>query len=95
MTETTNTGSIPSRANLSLGLGVAALLMNVIAIVANGDGDKYGWLWFIPAALGLAALVVGFTARQGGRLPVRAVVGMVIGGLILVVFLLFEFGVLE
>jgi hypothetical protein len=67
----------------------------VIAIVANGDGDKYGWLWVISAAVGLGALVVGFTARQGGRFPVRAMVGMVIGGLILVLFLLFVSGVLE
>jgi hypothetical protein len=95
MTETTDTGSALSRANLALGLGVAALLAYVIAIFANGDGDKYGWLWVVSAALGLGALVAGFIARQGGRPPARAIVGMVLGGLILVVFVLFVTGVLS
>ena len=83
------------RANLSLGLGVGAAAVWVIALIANGDGDAYGWLWFLMAALGLGALVTGFVARVDGRIPARAMIGMAIGAVLVVLFLLFALGILE
>ena len=80
------------RANLAFGLGLAAFATWVIAIVANGDGDKYDWIWPIMAVFGLAAPITGFTAREGGRLRGRALVGAVIGGLAVLVFLAFVIG---
>ncbi|MGI9084278.1 MAG: hypothetical protein ACR2FE_03180 [Aeromicrobium sp.] len=78
------TGTTPSRANLSLGLGIAAVAGLLFAMVATGSDDKPEWLWMISPLLGLGALAAGFTAREGGRFPVRAVIGMVIGALAVV-----------
>ena len=69
--------------------------MWVIAFIANGDGDAYGWLWFLMAALGLGALVTGFMARVGGRMDTRAMIGMAIGAVLVVLFVLFALGILE
>ena len=80
------------RANLAFGLGIATFATWVIAIVANGDGDKYDWIWPIMAALGLAALITGLTAREGGKLRGRALIGAVLGGLAVLVFLAFVIG---
>ena len=76
-------GTTPSRANLSLGLGIAAIAGFVLAIVATDSDGEPGWLWMISPVIGLGALAVGFTAREGGRFPVRAIIGMVIGALAL------------
>jgi hypothetical protein len=95
MTDRINTNATTPRANLSLGLGIAAIAAQIIAMVANGDGDKYGWMWIVMAVLALGALVTGFTARVDGKIPGRAVMGMVIGGLLVLLFALFAFGVLE
>ncbi|MDQ3157796.1 MAG: hypothetical protein M3Q98_13910 [Actinomycetota bacterium] len=95
MTDSVGTGAATPRANLTLGLGLAALATQVIAMVANGDGDKYGWIWVIMAALGVAAVAVGWTARQAGHFPMRALIGMVIGALLVLLFLLFLTGVLS
>jgi hypothetical protein len=95
MNDRVNMNATTPRANLSLGLGVAAIAVQIIAMVANGDGDKYGWLWFVMAALALGALVTGFTARVDRRIPGRAMIGMVIGALLVLLFLLFAFGILE
>ena len=95
MTDRINTNATTPRANLSLGLGIAAIAAQIIAMVANGDGDKYGWMWIVMAVLALGALVTGFTARVDGKIPGRAVMGMVIGGLLILLFALFAFGVLE
>ena len=75
------TGTPSSRANLSLGLGIATIAGFILAAVIVGNDDEPGWLWLISPVLGLGALAAGFTAREGGRFPVRAVIGMVIGGL--------------
>ncbi len=83
------------RANLSLGLGVGAAVLWVIAVIANGEGDAYGWLWIVMAAVALGALVIGFMARVDGRIPVRAMIGMAVGGVLVLVFLLFASGILE
>jgi len=74
-------GTTPSRANLSLGLGIAAIAGFILAIVATGSDDEPGWLWLISPVIGLGALVAGYMAREGGRFPGRAVIGMVIGAL--------------
>ncbi len=95
MTDRVNMNATTPRANLSLGLGIAAIAAQIIAMVANGDGDKYVWMWFVMAALALGALVTGFTARVDRRIPGRAMIGMVIGALLVLLFLLFAFGILE
>ena len=95
MTDRINTNATTPRANLSLGLGIAAIAAQIIAMVANGDGDKYGWMWIVMAVLALGALVTGLTARVDGKIPARAVMGMVIGALLVLLFALFAFGVLE
>ena len=70
--------------------------MWVIAFIANGDGDAYGWLWFLMAALGLGALVTGFMARVDGQMDTRpAMIGMAIGAVLVVLFVLFALGILE
>jgi peptidoglycan/LPS O-acetylase OafA/YrhL len=78
------TGTTPSRANLSLGLGIAAIAGFILAIVATGGDDEPAWLWLISPLFGLGALAAGLTARESGRFPARAVIGMVIGALALV-----------
>ena len=75
------TGTSSSRANLSLGLGIATVAGFILAIVATSGDDEPGWVWFISPVLGLGALAAGLAAREGGRFPVRAVIGMVIGAL--------------
>src|SRR5687768_4172089 len=77
------TGTSASRANLSLGLGIATIAGFILAIVVVGSDDEPGWVWLISPVLGLGALAAGLTAREGGRFPVRAVIGMVIGALAL------------
>ena len=76
-------GTTPSRANLSLGLGIAAIAGFILAVVATGSDGEPGWWWMISPVLGLGALAAGLTAREGGRFPARAVIGMVIGALAL------------
>ena len=76
----------PSRSNLALGLGLAALASWIIAMIAVGDSDENDWLWVVMAALGLGALVAGLSANPG-RPHGRALVGAVIGGLLVLLFL--------
>ena len=76
-------GTSPARANLSLGLGIAAIAGFILAVVATGNDSEPGWWWMISPVLGLGALAAGLTAREGGRFPARAVIGMVIGALAL------------
>ena len=78
-----------SRENLALGLGLAALASWVIAVIVAGDNDENGWLWVLMAGLGLGALVAGLSANPG--LPRgRALIGAVIGGLLVLLFLGFS-----
>ena len=95
MADSIETGAATPRVNLTLGLGLAALATQIIAMVANGDGDKYGWLWVVMAVLGVAAVAVGWTTRQAGRFHLRAMIGMAIGALLVLLFLLFATGVLS
>jgi drug/metabolite transporter (DMT)-like permease len=80
------TTSPSSRENLALGLGLAALASWVIAMIFAGENDDNGWLWVVMAALGLGALATGLTAGSG-RPRGRALVGAVIGGLLVLLFL--------
>ena len=75
-----------SRANLALGLGLAALVTWFIAIAIAGDNDDNGWIWVVMALLGLAALVTGLRAGPG-RPTGRALIGAAIGGLLVLLFL--------
>ena len=75
-----------SRANLALGLGVAALAAWLVAMAIAGDDDENGWIWVVMAILGLAALVAGLRAGPG-RPTGRALVGATIGGLLVALFL--------
>ena len=83
-----STSAEASRANLAVGLGVAALGSWVVAMLATGDGDENGWLWFVMAAFSIAALVMGLRAG-GGRPRGRVLAATVIGGLLTVLFLAF------
>lgn len=94
MAETVDSGTDVSKANLVLGLGVGAVAAQVIAMVANGDGDEYGWMWFVMAAIGLAAVVLGLQST-GGKPKGKALIGTVLGGLIVLLFLAFATGILE
>lgn len=95
MAESMHSSAEPSRDNIALGLGLLGLAALVVAIIATGNDDEPEWLWFIPPVIGLAALAAGFTTRQGGRFPVRALIGMVIGAALVVLFALFATGILE
>ena len=85
--DTSPAATTTSRANLALGLGLAALVTWFIAIAITGEnGDDNGWIWVVMAVLGLAALVTGLRAGPG-RPAGRALIGAAIGGLLFLVFL--------
>jgi len=75
-----------SRENLALGLGLAALITWVIAVIISGDNDEHGWIWPVMAGLGLAAVVAGLSAGPG-RPRGRALIGTVLGGVLVLLFL--------
>jgi hypothetical protein len=83
-----------SKGNLSLGLGVGAVLAFIAGIFIAGENDENGWIWFVMAALALGAVVVGLMAGRGKPVG-RALIGTILGGLLVVLFLLFAFGILE
>ena len=85
--DTSPAATTMSRANLALGLGLAALVTWFIAIAITGEnGDDNGWIWVVMAALGLAALVTGLRAGPG-RPTGRALIGAAIGGVLVLLFL--------
>ena len=88
MTDAKRTDATPSRADLALGLGIAALVANVVGMFISGDDDSNGWIWIVMGLLALAAVVVGLMGGRG-RLVGRALVGTILGVLILLEFLLF------
>lgn len=75
-----------SRANLALGLGLAALITWFIAVAVTSENDENDWIWVVMAVLGLAALVTGLRAGPG-RPTGRALIGAAIGGLLVLLFL--------
>ena len=84
----------PSKANLALGLGLAALVANVIGMIISGDDDSNGWIWIVMGLLAVGAVVVGLMDGRG-KPRGRALAGTIIGGLILLEFLLFATGILS
>lgn len=87
-------GGMGDKANLSLGLGLATLAAWVVGYFISGEsGDENAWIWFVMAALGLAAVVTGLMARQAGKLPAKAMAGVVLGALFVLIFLAFAFGI--
>jgi len=80
------------QANLALGLGIAAIATWIIAVIISGEsGDENDWIWVVMAVIALAALVTGLRASPG-RPRGRALVGAVIGGLLVLLFLGFVIG---
>ena len=88
MTDAHRTETGPSRADLALGLGIAALVANVVGMFISGDDNSNGWIWIVMGLLALAAVVVGLMDGRG-RPAGRALIGTVLGGLILLEFLLY------
>ena len=89
MTDAHRTETGPLRADLALGLGIAALVANVVGMFIGGDDDdSNGWIWIVMGLLALAAVVVGLMDGRG-RPAGRALIGTVLGGLILLEFLLY------
>ncbi len=84
--DTSPVATTTSRANLALGLGLAALVTWFLAVAITGENDDYGWIWVVMAVLGLAALVTGLRAGPG-RPTGRALIGAAIGGLLVLLFL--------
>ena len=79
----------PSKANLALGLGLGALVANVLGgFISGDDDDSNGWIWIVMGLLALGAVVVGLMDGRG-KPRGRALVGTVLGGLILLEFVLF------
>jgi hypothetical protein len=94
MTDRINARATSPRANLSLALGVAAVALQLIGRFVNGAYDEYAWVWYVMAALALGAIAVGFVARVDGRIPGRAVLGMILGALMFLLFMLYGTGIL-
>ena len=82
------TDTTPSRAQLALGLGIAAVVANVVGMFISGDDDSNGWIWIVMGLLALAAVVVGLMDGRGKPAGL-ALIGTILGGLILLEFLLF------
>jgi hypothetical protein len=86
--------SAVSRGNLALGLGLGSVLALLIGMFIAGEDDQNVWIWFVMAALGLGALVVGLMAGRGKPMG-RALIGTVLGALTVILFLLFATGILS
>ena len=94
MTDRINAKVTSPRANLSLILGLASVALQFIGRSINGADDQYAWIWYAMAATALAALAVGFVARVDGRIPGRAVIGMLLGAAMFLLFVLYGTGIL-
>ena len=80
--------------DLAFGLGLVALVAQIVAMIVNAEGDEYGWMWVVMFAFALGALVTGLLSGRG-RPRGRALFGTVVGGLLVLLFLLFAVGILE
>lgn len=94
MVDAAGSREAPSKANLALGLGIGALLANIVGLFIEGENNSNGWIWFVMGALALAAVVVGLMDGRGKPVG-RALIGTVIGALILVEFILFATGIVS
>lgn len=87
-------GGVSWRANMALVLGLASVAMQVVGRIVNGADDRHAWIWFVMAGLGFGAMAAGFLARTAGRIERRADLGMVLGGLMVLLFFLDGTGIL-
>lgn len=94
MTDSINAKATSPRANLSLALGVAAVALQFIGRAINDAADEYWWIWYVMAAVALGALVIGFFARVDRKIPGRAVLGMILGAAMLLLFIGYGTGIL-
>lgn len=94
MVDAAGGAAAPSKANIALGLGVGALVMNVVGFFFAGENDENGWIWLVMGALALGAVIVGLMDGRGKPVG-RALIGTVLGALIVVEFLLFATGIVS
>ena len=72
----------PSRANLAAGLAAAAVVVWLALMAADADGP----IWILQGALALAAAIAGWRAGNGAMPHGRALVALVVGGLLFLMF---------
>jgi uncharacterized transporter YbjL len=94
MTDRINAKVTSPRANLSLILGLASVALQFVGRFINGSDDQYEWIWYVMAATALAALAVGFVARVDGKIPGRAVIGMLLGAAMFLLFVGYGTGII-
>ena len=75
-------GEDPTRANLALGLAVAALVAWIALIAADADGP----IWMVMGVLAAGAAIVGWSARAGEGLAGRSRTAVIMGVLLFVAF---------
>jgi len=75
----------PSRANLALGLAITGVVVWIALIATDHDGP----LWLLQPVLGAAAAITGWRAGGGGAPRGRALVAVVVGGLLFAMFAAF------
>jgi hypothetical protein len=94
MVDAAGSTAAPSKANIALGLGVGSVVAMLIGMVISGDDDANGWIWFVMVALGLGGLVVGLMDGRGKPVG-RALIGVVLSAITVVLFVLYMTGILE
>lgn len=94
MVDATSSTAGPSKGNIALGLGVAAIVANVLGFFIAGENDENGWIWMVMGALALGAVIVGLMDGRG-KPAGRALIGTVLGAVVLIEFLLFATGILS
>lgn len=70
------------RANLALGLAIAALLTLVVLGAADADGP----IWVLQGVLAAGAAILGWSAR-GEKLAGRPLVAVILGDLLFLAFI--------
>ena len=65
------------RTNAALGVSALAVVLYVVAMMLDENGD-YGWLWPVAGLAGAAGAVMGWQAGRRGR----ALLAVVLGGLV-------------
>jgi hypothetical protein len=94
MVDATSSTAGTSKGNVALGLGVAAIVANVLGFFIAGENDENGWIWMVMGALALGAVIVGLMDGRG-KPAGRALIGTVLGAVVLIEFLLFATGILS
>ena len=94
MVDATSGTARTSKGNIALGLGVAAIVANVLGFFIAGENDENGWIWIVMGALALGAVIVGLMDGRG-KPAGRALIGTVLGAVVLIEFVLFATGILS